>query len=306
MQVLYIIGILAVGIVLGSWVAGLRNSHKLQEIANALDCRKKEDVLQLEILQEGSYAFLYNELSLLYDRTEYAVEALKQDKIDMKRYIEDISHQLKTPLAAMITYLELLYRGETRQKEKEMLYNCMYLSEKMDVLLRCLLDLARFEAEEVLLNYKECNMVDLIHRVMDDISLCNFKENPEIVFNCKEDHSVLLQADEYWLFHAVHNIVKNSIYYGGKPPKVEITLLRKADMAEIRIADNGDGISEENKTAVFERFYREKDKQREGYGIGLALAKKIVEKHGGNLFVVNEEGACFVIQLFCPVGKSGL
>lgn len=308
MQALYIVAALATGMVMGAGASGLRNSRKLREIANALDCRKdKEDVLQLKTLQEGKYAFLYDELNLLYDRTEYAVEALKQDKADMKRYIADISHQLKTPLAAMITYLELLQRSETGHKEKEMLYNCMYLSEKMDTLLRSLLDLARFDAEEIVFNYRECNIADLIKKVIADTSLCNFWEKPEIQFACEEEENpVMLWMDEYWMFHALQNIIKNSIYYGGKPPKVEIALLKKSDMAEVRIADNGDGISGENKNAIFERFYRAGDKRKEGYGIGLALAKTVVEKHGGNLFVVNQPGACFVMQLFCPVSKVSL
>lgn len=214
------------GIVAGIFVGTLWHNRKLHQISTALDCQKdKEEILNIKILREGKYAFLYDELNLLFHRTEYAVEALKQDKRDMKKYIADISHQLKTPLAAMITYLELLYRNEAREKEKEVLYNCMYLSEKMDTLLRNLLDLARFEAEDIMLHYKECNITELLQKVIADISLCIFQEKPEISYDFDDVVSII--ADEYWMFHALQNIVKNSIYYGGKPPKVIISLIDK-------------------------------------------------------------------------------
>lgn len=295
------------GIVAGIFVGTLWHNRKLHQISTALDCRKdKDEILNMKILREGKYAFLYDELNLLFHRTEYAVEALKQDKRDMKKYIADISHQLKTPLAAMITYLELLYRSETREKEKEVLYNCMYLSEKMDTLLRNLLDLARFEAEDIMLHYKECNITELLQKVIDDISLCIFQEKPEISYDSGDTISII--ADEYWMFHALQNIVKNSIYYGGKPPKVVISLIDKKSFLEIQIVDNGKGISEDDKKNIFERFYRAGEKKRGGYGIGLALSKAIIEKHGGNLFVVNGEsgGACFVAQLFYHIGKPVL
>lgn len=295
------------GIIAGIFIGTLWHNRKLHQISTALDCRRdKEEILNIKILREGKYAFLYNELNLLFHRTEYAVEALKQDKQDMKKYIADISHQLKTPLAAMITYLELLYRSETREKEKEVLYNCMYLSEKMDTLLRSLLDLARFEAEDIMLHYKECNITELLQKVIDDIALCIFQEKPEIFYDF--DKAVTITADEYWMFHALQNIVKNSIYYGGKPPKVVISLLDKKSFLEIQISDNGKGVSEDDKKIIFERFYRAGKGKREGYGIGLALAKAIIEKHGGNLFVVNGDsgGACFVVQLFYHIGKPVL
>ena len=142
--------------------------------------------------------------------------------------------------------------------------------------------------------------------MIDDIALCIFQEKPEIFYDF--DKAVTITADEYWMFHALQNIVKNSIYYGGKPPKVVISLLDKKSFLEIQISDNGKGVSEDDKKIIFERFYRAGKGKREGYGIGLALAKAIIEKHGGNLFVVNGDsgGACFVVQLFYHIGKPVL
>lgn len=302
MEVVYLgIGLL-IGLLVGAFIIDIFHKRKIQQISNALDLFKNgKEVLKLEVLREGRYAFLYNELTLLYERTESAVQTLHQDKVEMKEYLADISHQLKTPLAAMITYLELLYRSEQRANERDMISSCMYLSEKMDSLIRSLLDLARFDAGEIIFQYTSVDLRQFLQAVINDVLLCNFKEMPEIkleVVSSNDSKGFLADIDEHWMFQAVQNVIKNSIYYGGKPPKVFVSLYKKGNMAEIRIQDNGEGIEEQNRDAIFKRFYRAGKGKREGYGIGLALAKAVVEKQGGNLFVENREGACFVIQLF--------
>lgn len=291
---------LLIGLAMGALLFRWHHHKKLREIAEALDRHQdRERILNLKTLQEGDYSFLCEELRVLYDRTEYAVDALRKDRQQMKRYLEDISHQLKTPLAALITYLELLNREESGTREKEMLQNCMYLSERMEALIRSLLDLARFDAEEVTLKYQKCDILELLRSVVEDVSLSTFQEKLEFIFeNDSKGKDIKIYADSYWLFHAMQNIIKNSVYYGGTPPKVTILVCEKRDMVEVRIRDNGRGFPEGQKNEIFQRFYRAGEGQRDGYGIGLALAKVIVERHGGNIFAVNDPGACFVIQLF--------
>lgn len=270
--------------------------NKFKELSKVLEDTVKGDVVNFDSLKEGVLGIIYSQLEILNYRIRYSNQRLLDEKIKMKEYIADISHQLKTPLTGMLTYHELLLNSETKSCNKTMLKKCVFLSEKMNNLLKNLLDIARLEVDEISFLYENHNISNTIKRLVEDVNLCNWGKDVRIILK-ENDCDVYCRYDEYWLLQGLFNIVKNGIFYGGNPPIIKITIEDLDVFIRISIEDNGEGIKDEDRANIFRRFYRANNKN-DGYGIGLAVAKIITEKHHGSLYLSQiPEGTKFVMEL---------
>lgn len=221
-----------------------------------------------------------------------------------KQFISDVSHELKTPIALIQGYAEGLIENVNSDDESRKFYAEVILDEsnKMDKLVKQLLELMKLEYGKREFNNKEFDIVELINEV---IRKCNVMlEERKIEVEFKEKEPVYVTADEFYIDQVVTNYFTNAIKHAeevdGKK-QIEITITNIDDKVRISIFNTGSHISEENMERIWKRFYKvDSSRNREdgGTGIGLALVKAIMNNYENNFGVVNKEnGVEFYFEL---------
>lgn len=241
--------------------------------------------------QEGIFSRFNSQFDLMEDRMKNMVEALKGDKIMLKNIINDISHQLKTPLSALTMYNDIMFEYSTDKDEdmKEFVKLSKEQLSRMNWLIVTLLKYARLESNSVIFD-KELRSIN--ETIYESISILRKKAESKLqVVNFKSDKEILLMHDKNWMSEAIANIIKNSIEHTDIGGKIDVTIEETPMSIEIIIKDNGEGIPKNKLKKVFERFYKDENNMNpESVGIGLALTKAIIEAHGGNIYVDSELG----------------
>lgn len=245
-------------------------------------------------------SFQFNQMSKRLKRT---LDQLRGEKAFLKDMISNISHQLKTPLASLKMFNELLLEGAVDEKEvaQEFLNRNAIQIDRMEWLIQSLLKITRLETGVIELNKKEYNLSVTIVNEVNSLMFNAKNKNQELELEYKDDY-IFLEHDRRWLGEAVRNIIKNSIDYTPENGKIKIDMEERESLIRIQIEDNGIGIHEKDIPKIFDRFYQGKNthrnnEKRNGTGIGLSLSKIIVEKHGGYIEVESKlgEGSRFII-----------
>lgn len=243
---------------------------------------------------EGSMSQLFTSLNALATSQAAHIAQEKQNKEFLKDTIADISHQLKTPLAALKMYNEIM---QTEKTAIDVVESFLSKSERelnrMEILIQNLLKLARLDVGAIELKKRKQNLKVFLDEVIKGFRTRAELEDKAILLRCNEN--IAFSFDEEWLLEAVANIIKNALDHTSAKEQIEILCDETPIVIEIMIKDNGTGIHPEDIHYVFKRFYRSRfSKDKQGIGIGLALAKTIVEKHGGYITVESlKKGACF-------------
>jgi signal transduction histidine kinase len=247
--------------------------------------------------KEGDFGRLYNQLETVANRMKYSLARLKMEQSNMKDYIADISHELKTPITALMTYLDLLISKETDETDKMQLERCIVLAEKMNAIVKSLLDLARLEVNDLALSIEPHVLADTIDHVSSLVMKCGINENVTIINEVEQD--ITLRFDEQWMSQAIFNIMKNAALYCGGYPQIYVKAIQTDAIVILKIKDNGTGLGSEEIEHIFERFYRVKGNNgKSGLGLGLSIAKMIVEKHHGGIEVRSDaDGTEFSIMM---------
>ncbi len=218
-------------------------------------------------------------------------ESERKGRKFLEETISDISHQLKTPLAALHLYAEII-EGEPDNVEavKEFSQKSLRSLERIEHLIQMLLKMARLDTGNIVFEKTSCKVKELLVDAVGELKIRARMEKKAILFQGDPMESV--QCDPEWTKEAVANLVKNALDHMDGGGKVEIFWYRSPAMFRIAVKDNGEGIAPEDIHHIFKRFYRSKTaKKREGIGLGLPLAKAIVEGQGGSLSVKSEPGA---------------
>ncbi|WP_054251427.1 sensor histidine kinase [Neofamilia massiliensis] len=253
---------------------------------------------RLEKISTGNYSIDISEIEKLedlYDDLYKIILELREnseknfkDKVAIKNYIEDISHQLKTPIASM----EILIALEKIARPSSNLEKIENELDKMNYLVSSLLALARFDVNEVSLKNEKINIDDLISSSLESLDSLIEDSNVKII---KAGQSFCIYGDYSWLVEAMINIIKNSLAYSKG--EIKITYNTTKVYKEVRVEDNGPGFKEEDLSKVFNRFYKA-DEDSPGVGIGLNLAKTILNKHNATISVTNNKGGVFIIKFY--------
>ena len=230
-------------------------------------------------VDDDDFAPVYNavidlESRLLLERENRIAESKSNEE-----FISNVSHQLKTPLAAIKLYCEM----ELQNAESEYLEKQLIIIEKMEDLIYSLLRLEKINADYFELSIANHNLKDIITQVLGELEVIypdkSFKMSGEATIRC----------DEYWIGEAIKNIVKNACEYTDDNGSVEILIEDRESSIFIYTKDNGGGVEEENLPEIFKRFYRISREEKSGAGIGLSISKAIIEKHHGTVFAQNSE-----------------
>ncbi len=235
---------------------------------------------RLSTLQNG-ISDLQNRVTL---QKSYTETQLKKNT----EFILDVSHQLKTPLAAMRLYCEIdKTENPTPHTEKQ-----LQLIDKTEALVQSLLKLEKIKSDGYVMDFKPHSVSDIIKNITHDFSLIF----PEKTFSVIGD-GVLL-CDEFWLREAFSNVIKNACEHTATDGKIEITVSKNERSLTVEIHDNGEGVCDDDLPKLFTRFYKAKNASPQSAGIGLAITKAITEKHHGTVTAENKKGSLLITMCF--------
>lgn len=251
--------------------------------------------------KEGEMAILVSALNYMGERVNNSIELLESDKENLKDFLSDISHQLKTPLASLVMFNDLLRENENMPYEDRIKF--LDKSEeqlrRMEWLIMNLLKVGRLEASAINFENEMQPLRDTIELSLSSLREEAKKKNQELIVCGELDVEIV--HDKEWLAEALSNIIKNSIEHTKNHGKIELEISRGPIITKIYIKDNGNGIPKDMQKKIFKRFYKgENSKNPKSIGIGLSLAKSIIEEMDGEIKLISEEGkgSTFIISFF--------
>lgn len=239
---------------------------------------------------------LKNELYKTTIMLKQNYENEKTEKESIKTSVQDISHQLKTPLTSIAVLLDNILDNENMDIEvaKEFLKDIRNQIDNMNNLIVSLLKTSRFDAGVIQLKREKISINKLLNEINNDLNTILDLFNSSLNINCPKDSYFI--GDYSWEKEALTNIIKNSIEYSNNK-NIDIKVINNKLFSKIIIKDYGIGIKKEDLKNIFKRFYKSNNSSN-SFGIGLNLAKTIIEKDGGYIIVKSEEniGTTFEIK----------
>lgn len=276
-----------------------KKDKKLKQITNYIeDINNKNYKLDIEDNTEDELSILKNEVYKTTIMLKEIAENSKQDKINLKDSLSDISHQLKTPLTSVEIMLDnILENPEMDEKTKvEFIKDIKREMINLNFLVNSLLKLSKLDANSIKFVNKNEKVQDIINKSIKNVELLCDLKNIEIQVEGTIESEI--NCDIKWQVEAITNIFKNAIEHSRENSKIKINYEQNNVYTKIEITDFGVGINKEDLPHIFERFYKGKNSSNDSVGIGLALAKTIIESNGGYVQVESEEnkGTTFVIK----------
>lgn len=254
---------------------------------------------------EGAIYQVFSSVEQLATMLQSKNETERKAKEFLKDTISDISHQLKTPLAALAMYQEIIESEPENAETVKQFATKMGISlKRMEQLISSMLKITRLDTGNIIFEKKSCRMSELIAHSVNELTARAKNENKQIQIDGDGEQKLI--CDMEWTGEAIGNIVKNALDHTQVGGIVRITWNRAPAMFQIFISDNGSGIAPEDIHHIFKRFYRSKHSiDTQGIGLGLPLAKSIIEGQDGVISVQSEsgKGTLFIFQSFQLVSE---
>lgn len=250
---------------------------------------------------EGDMSMLVSSLNYMGERVNNSISLLTSEKENLKDYLSDISHQLKTPLASLIMINDLLKENENMcySDRINFLNKCDEQLSRMEWLIMNLLKVGRLEAGVVVFDNEEQEIKDTIDLAISPLREKIKKKEQKLLIS--GDLTSTLNHDKEWLAEAFTNIIKNAVEHTKNGGEIKIEVISGPLITKVYIKDNGKGISKDIQKNIFKRFYKgENSKDPKSIGIGLSLAKTIINEQSGEIKVDSEEGkgTTFIISFY--------
>ncbi len=295
----YLILILAIAIYLGllfiNFIFIYNMYQKIKKIDQYMNNILNDDYsLNIKEYCEGDISNLKNDVYKMTVKLKEQSELLTKDKKYLEETLEDISHQIKTPLTSMYMINDILTNEKNERIRKEFLVKNKNQIERIEWLVISLLKLSKLDSGTVKLKKEKIKVKDLINKAIEPIKVSLDLKSIDLDLNLSND-TVLVDIN--WTKEALLNIIKNACEH--TKDKITITSKNNPLYLEIRITDNGKGIAKKDLKHIFERFYKGSD-NKDSIGIGLNMSKKIINLQQGIIEVETKEniGSTFIIKLY--------
>lgn len=269
----------------------LIQEKELKEINEYIkEVNNKNYSLKIEDNKDGELSRLRNELYKTTVILREAAENSEEEKEKLSIAIADISHQLKTPLTSIRIILDNISDNPDMPQEirEDFIQDISKQVEHMSSLVISLLKIAKFDAGTIKMENEEIDAKKLIDSVINNLAI--LIEIKEIEVITKIDEKAIFIADYKWQQEALTNILKNAIEHSQPKSNIYIIVENTSIFLKIKIKDEGQGIEQKDLKHIFERFYRAKNCNEDSIGIGLSLAKTIIEQNNGYIKATSEVG----------------
>lgn len=276
-----------------------RKEKEINEVIKIIEeINNKNYSFKMKDINEEDLSLLKNEIYKTTIMLNEISEISKKDKKELEESLEDISHQLKTPLTSILIMIDTLLDDEDMDQNtrEDFLRNMKREVMNINFLVKSILKLSRLDTNTVKFISKKESVKEIIKEAILNVSLLSDLKNVKIETNLSDS---FITCDYKWQIEALTNILKNSIEHSYENNKVLIESSENNAYVKITIKDFGTGIAKEDINHIFERFYKGKDSDYDSIGIGLALSKSIIEKQNGKISVESsDDGTTFTIKYF--------
>ena len=277
------------------------NKHKnkeLKDITNYLEEINNQNYsLKMDSLSEDELSILKNELYKVTVSLKENALNNELDKLNLKESLEDISHQLKTPLTSILIILDNLNDEDMDGKiKKEFLHDIKREVMNINFLIQNLLKLSKFDVNAITFKKENVKWSKILKEVIKNVAYLSDLKNITIV---KDNNDGEIYCDYNWEIEALTNILKNSLEHSKENKKIYLNFSSNKIYDLVTIKDEGKGISKKDLPHIFERFYQSNKASKDSIGIGLSLAKTIIEKDNGSISVASSnKGTTFIIKYY--------
>ncbi|MFN8239277.1 MAG: ATP-binding protein [Bacteroidales bacterium] len=241
---------------------------------------------------------------------EAKVEAEASNRLKAS-FLANISHEIRTPLNSVVGFANLLLAEDIDQASRaEYIDHINHNSEKLLQIIGDIIDLSRLESAQIEITYEETSLGDIINEVIEETRRSIKRNEKPIILTMKnqlEDNSDLIFTDRIWLRRVLNHLMDNAVKFTLEG-SVELSFCKEGENLVFRIKDTGIGINKENLKRIFEEFRQEIDGHHrpfEGLGVGLTLAKEVIERMGGKIFVESEKGIGSEFSFIIPYRPAG-
>lgn len=268
--------------------------NELKQGIKNISCGNFEEPLSTD--EKGEIGELFEDFEIMRLELKNTADEKRESERMNQELVSNISHDLKTPITSIKGYVEGIMDGVADSPEKmdryiRTIYN---KANDMDHLIDELTVYSRIDANKVPYQFHKILLDDYFADCADEVGLDLESRGLTFEYQNKVSKDVSILADPEQLKRVINNIINNSVKYSNKEEgRIRLDICDKEDLIEIQIADNGQGISEEEAGKIFDRFYRtdaSRNSSKGGSGIGLSIARKIVEDHGGEIWATGEVG----------------
>ena len=276
--------------ILISFINKKNQSKKIKEITNLIEqINRKNYYLNIDNNTEDELSILKNEIYKTTVMLKEEAYNSNKDKDNIKKSIEDISHQLKTPLTSIsIMLVNIIDDPDMDANVRSDFINDINREiNNINFLVKSLLKLSRFDINAVNYNNDFNNIKLIVNKVVNNVSTLSDLKNIKVNINIQDNFN--LYCDFNWQVEALTNIVKNSIEHSFKDKNIIINASDEKLYSKIEITNYGIGINDKDIKHIFDRFYKGENSNEDSFGIGLSLAKTIIEKNNGKISVSSKE-----------------
>ena len=271
-----------------------------EAIAAIENCGEDNFTLKLPELYDGTLYQLFARINFMAAMLKTRQETENKVKEFLKTTVSDISHQLKTPLAALSLYQEIIL-NEPGEAETVALFaeKSQLALARIEGLVQTLLKITRLDAGAVIFFKKDFDAKELVLEAAEELKIRAEKEGKKLLLS--GDGSARVSCDPDWSREALGNLIKNALDHTEEGDRIRITWEQTPLMTRFIVTDTGEGIEKEDLHHIFKRFYRcENSRSRQGIGLGLSLVKSIVDGQGGTVSVQSEPGRETTFTLAFP------
>lgn len=254
-------------------------------------------------IQNALSVHTVKELNLtLQQRIDAATEELRQSNVELQRldtakdeFLSIASHQLRTPLTSVKGYISMLLDGDagrTSESQRYLLSEAFKGSERMVGLINDFLNVSRIQSGKFMLDYKKFDIVELVRLETDSLQSLASSRTLKLNFSANVD-VCMIEADENKIRQIIMNYIDNAIYYSKSKTTIEVKLFIRGDSIELKVKDSGIGVPADEQSKLFTKFFRAGNarlQRPDGTGVGIYLAKRIINEHNGKLIFESVEG----------------
>lgn len=303
------------GFLAALYLAGRREEERweriLRQIGDILDRFRqgRYEREEWERLEEETGFGISGQLESLAGCLQILTERAQKEREETKSLVTDISHQLKTPVAALGTCLEVLDKEELTQGEREeFLLRCRQQFEGLTRLVESLVQISRLETGMIQIHEEPSMIFETLLEAVNRVYLKAEEKQVHMELEAEERlRTLYMLYDRKWMCEAFINILENAVKYSPRDGRITIRMMERSRLLRIEVEDEGIGIPREERHRIFQRFYRGHQKQvrsQPGTGVGLYLTREIILRHRGTITAAapaHGKGSLFIVQL--PYGS---